>query len=101
MAKVVDAARVTTPSNTVWRTCTGCAQLTALPVGTLRCPSCITTPADAPAVPRGWQLANQYAELVGRIEAWAFPVVDTSDAACLARIRDLITDFNQQRQEVG
>jgi hypothetical protein len=97
MPKVVDASRVTTPSNTVWRTCTGCAQLAALPVGTLRCPSCTT---DTPTPPLGWQLANQYAELVGRIEAWAFPIVETSDAACLARIRDLITDFNQQRLEV-
>ncbi len=44
MPKVIDAARVTTRDNAVWRTCSGCGQLAALAPDADRCPACTPTP---------------------------------------------------------
>jgi hypothetical protein len=49
MPKVVDAARVTTRDNAVWRTCAGCSQLAALPPELTTCPAC-TSDTDEPGV---------------------------------------------------
>ncbi|GGM51000.1 hypothetical protein GCM10007977_060990 [Dactylosporangium sucinum] len=40
MAKVVHAARITAPDGAIWRTCSDCGQLTALPQNVERCTNC-------------------------------------------------------------
>ena len=44
MPKVVDAARATIPTNTLWRTCPTCDQLTAMPPDALFCDTCTNAP---------------------------------------------------------
>ena len=94
MPKVVDAARVTSPSNTVWRTCDRCSRLTPLPDGVNRCDDCTGT--DRPPTvaemhaAAGWNFANRYAELVGAINAWAELIPGVSDAERLDKIRHLL-----------
>jgi hypothetical protein len=46
MPTVVNAARVTTKDDAVWRTCAGCGLLVALPPEIWRCQACM--PADRP-----------------------------------------------------
>ncbi len=47
MPKVVDAARVTSKDNTIWRTCPACEQLLPLPPDALFCDTCAhRTPPD-------------------------------------------------------
>jgi hypothetical protein len=64
MPKVVDAARVTVTQNAVWRTCTTCGQLAALPPDVDVCPVCgprdgrccwVCNATDMPLVPAGRQ----------------------------------------------
>ena len=40
MPTVMQAARITTPAGSVWRACTGCGRLTAMPPGEIDCPGC-------------------------------------------------------------
>ena len=91
MPKVVDAARVTIPTNTMWRTCTGCAVLAPLAPDTDRCPNCTAAPVPVDPAARAWQRINQYAQTIGRIEAWATMPAEITDAARLAKIRDAVT----------
>jgi len=106
MATVVDAARVTTPGNTVWRTCTGCGLLAPLASHVDRCPVC-DRPGEREFAQRhtatGWEFAHRYAGLLGRIEAWAVRIPDVSDAERLDHIRQALTalDQIQQGKEVG
>lgn len=93
MPKVVDAARVTTPANTVWRNCSACDQLTALGDGVELCAIC--GPAATIEVIRqyarnGWKFALRYAALIGRIEAWAVLMPDVSDTERLDHIREAL-----------
>lgn len=97
MAKVVDAARVTTPSNTVWRTCIGCSRPKPLPANIDRCDDCEDA-ADQEALEEGlrthaltgWEHANRYANTIGRIKAWAVLIPHATDAERLAGIRDVL-----------
>ena len=100
MPKVVDAARVTTPTNTVWRTCTGCDRLRPLPDGVDRCDDCTTT-TELPRsyAQTGWDIATGFAELVGAITAWAEQVPGRSDAERLAEIRHLLKTLNPLRPD--
>jgi hypothetical protein len=91
MPKVVDAARVTIPTNTIWRTCTGCAVLAPLAPDTNRCTDCTAAPPLADPAAQAWQRINRYAQTIGRIEAWATMPGDITDAARLAKIRDAVT----------
>jgi len=104
MATVVDAARVTTPGNTVWRTCAGCGTLTPLPPTVDRCPICDRSDSRI-AVERhaatGWESAHRYAAILGRIEAWALLIPDVSDAERLDHIRDALTALDQDTKGVG
>ncbi|WP_430791716.1 hypothetical protein [Actinoplanes sp. G11-F43] len=107
MPKVVDAARVTTPSNTVWRTCTGCDQTKPLSASVDLCQVCV----QAEPVPRtvaeihaatGWDMAYRYAELVGRIDAWAELIPGVSDAERLEHIRHALKTLHPcRRNEEG
>ncbi|GIE92308.1 hypothetical protein [Actinoplanes regularis] len=100
MPKVVDAARVTTRDNTVWRTCTGCSLLKPLPDDVDRCGVCDSsrprTPGEA-----GWDIAYRYAALVGRIDAWAVQIPCVSDAERLDHIRQLLKTRNPLRKDEG
>ncbi|MEU4564898.1 hypothetical protein AB0F72_41510 [Actinoplanes sp. NPDC023936] len=92
MPKVVDAARVTTRDNTVWRTCTSCSELKPLLDDIERCAEC-TAPKPSTAAEAGWQVAKHYAELVGRISAWTDEKIPGfSDTERLAQIRRLLED---------
>lgn len=71
MATVVDAARVTTPDNTAF--------------------------AERHAR-SGWELAQQYAGLLGRIEAWALLIPDVSDAQRLDHIRHALAGLHRIHQ---
>ncbi|GAA4939187.1 hypothetical protein [Actinoplanes utahensis] len=102
MAKVVDAARVTTPSNTVWRTCTGCGLTNPLADGVDLCKLC----AESELAPRtvaeihaatGWDIVYRYASLVGRIDAWAEQIPDVSDAERLDNIRHALKTLHPLR----
>jgi hypothetical protein len=100
MPKVVDAARVTTPANTVWRTCTGCTQLKPLATGVDRCDACRTaTPRTAAEI--GWDLAHGFAELVGGIQAWAEDITGVSDTERLDHIRHLLNTAHPLRNGKG
>ncbi|GIE32263.1 hypothetical protein Ait01nite_053080 [Actinoplanes italicus] len=102
MPKVVDAARVTTPSNTVWRTCIGCTEVKPLAKGIDRCDSCEDA-ADQEAVEEGlrahaltgWEHVNRYAGAIGRIEAWALLIPNVTDAERLDHIRDALATLEQ------
>jgi hypothetical protein len=102
MAKVVDAARVTTPSNTVWRTCIGCSQPTPLPNGIDRCDDCEDR-ADQEALqealrepePTGWEYASRYARAIGCIQAWALLIPNVTDAERLDHIREALATLEQ------
>ena len=101
MPKVVDAARVTSPSNTVWRTCDRCSQLKPLSDGVNRCNECAAidrppTVAEVHAA-TGWDIAHRYAELVGRIDAWAELIPGVSDAERLDHIRHALKTLHPLR----
>ena len=102
MPTVVDAARVTTKANTVWRTCTGCSRLAPLAPGIDRCPDC-TPPASTNEHPAdaAWDHAHRYAAAVGRIEAWAVLIPDVSDAERLAHIREALTELHEANRAGG
>jgi hypothetical protein len=93
MPKVVDAARVTTRVNTVWRTCSGCDQIKPLRRGVKRCATC-TQVLERHAL-NGWEHAQRYAALIGRIEAWTLLIPDVSDAERLDHIRQALATFDQ------
>ncbi|GAA1624722.1 hypothetical protein [Actinoplanes couchii] len=96
--KVVDAARVTTPIDLVWRNCTGCDRHRLMTDGADRCDLCAGI-APRPAAEVGWDLANQLARLVGAIEGWADDLSDVTDAEKLAKIRHLLSTRNPYRRE--
>ncbi|MEU4693178.1 hypothetical protein [Actinoplanes sp. NPDC023714] len=100
MPKVVDAARVTTRDNTVWRTCTGCSRLKPLPDGVDRCEDCAASKKQT-TDERGWDLAYRYADLVGRIDAWAVQIPCVSDAERIDKIRHLLKTLHPLRQDEG
>ncbi|GAA0473666.1 hypothetical protein Ade02nite_73990 [Paractinoplanes deccanensis] len=90
MPKVVDAARVTTRDDTVWRTCTECAHLRPIPDGVERCDACLQQrerEALRQHALNGWEYARRYATVIGRIEAWALLIPDVSDAERIDKIR--------------
>ncbi|GIF41922.1 hypothetical protein [Actinoplanes xinjiangensis] len=97
MAKVVDAARVTTPSNTVWRTCIGCSQTKPMTADIDRCDDCEDA-ADQEALREhalsGWEHVNRYAGAIGRIEAWAVLIPNVTDSERIASIRDVLATLN-------
>lgn len=101
MAKVVDAARVTTPSNTVWRTCIGCSQTKPLTADIDRCDDCEDR-ADQEALEEGlrehaltgWEHVHRYAGAIGRIEAWALLIPNVTDAERIASIREVLATLN-------
>jgi hypothetical protein len=101
MPKVVDAARVTTPSNTVWRTCDRCSRLQPLPEGADQCDNCAAANQSPTAAEKyaatGWKFTHRYAELVGAISAWAEVITDVSDAERLDRIRHLLRTQHPMR----
>ncbi|WP_229076057.1 hypothetical protein [Actinoplanes sp. DH11] len=100
MPKVSDAARVTTKDNTVWRTCTGCSRLKPLPDQADRCDSCATEKPPA-ATGSGWDIAYDFAELVGGIQAWAEEITDVTDAERLDHIRHLLKTLHPLRKDKG
>ncbi|MET7401180.1 hypothetical protein ABZS66_47650 [Dactylosporangium sp. NPDC005572] len=51
MPKLVDAARITSPGGTVWRTCAECTNLAPLPPAVDRCDACRLGPG--PTAPDG------------------------------------------------
>ncbi|MEU4422916.1 hypothetical protein AB0F81_19995 [Actinoplanes sp. NPDC024001] len=106
MPKVVDAARVTTPTNTVWRTCIGCSQTKPLTTGVDRCDGCEEA-ADQEALQEdiqealrehaltGWEHVHRYAGVIGRIEAWALLIPNVSDAERLDNIRQALAALDR------
>jgi hypothetical protein len=95
MPTVNDAARVTTSSRAVWRTCGGCGLLAALPADVDKCPGCERpTSTDASLASEGWDLAHQYAKTMGRIQAWA-DMPHASDAERLDNIRQVLADLDR------
>ncbi|MEU4220866.1 hypothetical protein [Actinoplanes sp. NPDC026623] len=95
MPTVNDAARITTSSRAVWRTCGGCGLLSALPPDADKCPSCDRpSSADAQPVPDVWEVAHRYAETMGRIQAWA-DMLHASDAERLDNIRRFLADLDR------
>ena len=104
MPKVVDAARVTAPSNTVWRTCTGCDQLAPLPADVDLCQLCIRPKPEPRTVAEihaatGWDIVYRYATLVGRIDAWAELIPGVSDAERLEHIRHALKTLHPHRRD--
>jgi len=93
MPTVNDAARITTSSRAVWRTCGGCGVLSALRPETNKCAGC-DRPVDTvkPPAPDGWDLVNQYAVTMGRIQAWA-DMSYVSDAERLDKIRRFLAEL--------
>ncbi len=59
MPTVAEAARVTTPDSAVWRTCTTCGHLAALPPDERRCESCAPAPANQIRVYEGMRLRRR------------------------------------------
>jgi hypothetical protein len=102
MATVVDAARLSTPGNTIWRTCAGCGTLAPLPPTVDRCPTC-DRPDNRSAADRyaaaGWDLAVRHAKVIGRIEAWAVLITDVSDAERLDHIREALVTLHDLRRD--
>ncbi|MBW6437667.1 hypothetical protein KZ829_28425 [Actinoplanes hulinensis] len=98
MPKVVDAARVTTPSNTVWRTCIGCSDTKPLTADVDRCDNCEDAADQEELRERtltGWEHVNRYAGVIGRIEAWALLIPNVSDAKRLDHIRQALATLDQ------
>ena len=95
MPTLNDAARVTTSSRAVWRTCGGCGLLAPLTPDDEKCPGCDRpNSTDAQPAPTRWDVANQYAETMGRIQAWAdMPCV--SDAERLDNIRRFLAELDR------
>ena len=89
MPTVVDAARITARGAAVWRTCSGCGLLSPT---TDRCLGCRRPVTDVVTDHRvtGWDFANLYATLLGRIDAWAGLIPDVSDAERLCGIREVL-----------
>ncbi|MBB2945338.1 hypothetical protein FB565_005071 [Actinoplanes lutulentus] len=100
MPKVVDAARVTTRDNTVWRTCTECGQLRPIPDGVERCDACLQQ-REREALQQhalnGWEYAHRYTGVIGRIEAWALLIPNVSDAERLDHIRQALSTLDQAK----
>ena len=105
MPTVNDAARITTPSRAVWRTCGGCGLFAALTPDADKCPGCDRpTSTDAPPAPDIWETAQRYAKTMGRIQAWA-DMPHASDAERLDNIRQFLADLDRfhaaQRKGAG
>jgi hypothetical protein len=98
MPKVVDAARVTTKDGAVWRHCTTCDTLAPLAPDAGHCPTCVPVPEVEPEpVDAGWERAYRYAELVGRIQAWAEAIPGVPDDVRVAKIRQFLAAFAAER----
>jgi hypothetical protein len=98
MPKVVDAARVTTRHDTVWRTCIGCGDTKPMTTGVDRCDGCEEAADQEELRERsltGWEHVNRYAGAIGRIEAWAVLIPNVSDAERLDNIREVLAALDQ------
>jgi hypothetical protein len=84
MPTVNDAARITTRDGSVWRTCAGCGLLAPLPPDVDTCPGC-RRPIRHDVT--GWDTVHRYANVLGRVKAWAESIPHVPDAERLDHIR--------------